>query len=291
MTDEQTLDNIEERAHKLKLSTPHPFLKWAGSKRYLLKHIVGSLPQSFNTYREPFLGGGSLFFFLKPELAVLSDTNEDLINTYAAIRDNASSVFNYISPLKSNKTTYYKIREKRSKGKFKRAAEFIYINKTCWNGLYRVNSKGIFNVPYGSPKNNYIADIDNLRECSKLLNKEAIELRMCDFEEALAETKQGDLVYLDPPYVTGHSNNGFVEYNEKIFSWSDQLRLAKVAMQLASIGAHVVVSNANHNQVLELYKGFNKMQINRNSTLAGDINKRGKVSEVLLVSSNKQHNK
>lgn len=284
--DQDTLNNIEERAQKPNSSLPHPFLKWAGSKRYLLKHIVGAIPQTFNTYREPFLGGGSVFFLLKPESAVLSDTNEDLINTYSALRDNADSLFDYIIPLKPNKTTYYKIRGKRSKGKYKRAAEFIYINKTCWNGLYRVNSKGIFNVPYGSPKNNYIADIDNLRECSKLLNKETIDLRISDFEEALVGTKQGDLIYLDPPYVTGHSNNGFVEYNEKIFSWSDQLRLAKVAKQLASIGAHVLVSNANHTQVIELYKGFNKIQIERNSTLAGDINKRGKVSEVLLTSSN-----
>lgn len=286
ITNEQTVDNIEENAQRSKLSIPHPFLKWAGSKRFLLKYIVGALPQNFNTYREPFLGGGSVFFYLKPESAVLSDTNKDLINTYNAIRDNANSVFNYISPLKPNKTTYYKIRGQRSKGKYKRAAEFIYINKTCWNGLYRVNSKGIFNVPYGSPKNNYIADIDNLKECSKLLNKETVELRVCDFEEALVGAKQGDLVYLDPPYVTGHSNNGFVEYNEKIFSWSDQLRLAKAAIQLASIGAYVIVSNANHNQVLELYKGFKKIQIDRNSTLAGDISKRGKVSEVLLVSTN-----
>lgn len=285
MTDEHNIDNTEDRAQKKTSGIPHPFLKWAGSKRYLLKHIIGALPKSFNTYREPFLGGGSLFFFLKPEKAILSDTNEDLINTYLAIRHNVDSVFGYIGLLKPNKKTYYEIREKRSKGKFKRAAEFIYINKTCWNGLYRVNSKGIFNVPYGSPKNNYIADIDNLKECSKLLNKETIELRICDFEEALAGTKQGDLVYLDPPYVTGHSNNGFIEYNEKIFSWSDQLRLAKIARQLVAIGARVVISNANHNQVLELYKGFNKIQIDRNSTLAGDINKRGKVSEVLLVSS------
>jgi len=285
MTDEYTIDNSEEPTQKTPSSTPHPFLKWAGSKRYILKHIIGAFPQSFNTYREPFLGGGSLFFFLKPEKAILSDTNEDLINTYLAIRHNVDSVFDYISLLKPNKTTYYKIREKRSKGKLKRAAEFIYINKTCWNGLYRVNSKGVFNVPYGSPKNNYIADIDNLRKCSNLLNKETIELRTCDFEEALTGTKQGDLVYLDPPYVTGHSNNGFVEYNEKIFSWADQIRLAKVAKKLSSIGAHVLVSNANHTQVLELYKGFDKIQIDRNSTLAGDINKRGKVSEVLLFSS------
>ena len=131
----------------------------------------------------------------------------------------------------------------------------------------------------------HYTDIDNLKECSALLQKEAVELRLSDFEEALTGTKQGDLVYLDPPYVTGHSNNGFVEYNEKIFSWLDQIRLAKVAKKLSAIGAHVLVSNANHKQVLELYEGFSKIQIDRNSTLAGDINKRGKVSEVLLVSS------
>ena len=155
--DAQFLDSIEERAQKPNSSLPHPFLKWAGSKRYLLKHIVNAIPKQYNTYREPFLGGGAVFFLLRPNAAVLSDTNEELINTYLAIRDNANSVFEYIKPLKPNKTTYYQIRNNRSKGKYKQAAEFIYINKTCWNGLYRVNSKGVFNVPYGSPKNNYIA--------------------------------------------------------------------------------------------------------------------------------------
>lgn len=284
--DFKPVNSFDERARKPNSSLPHPFLKWAGSKRYLLKYIVEVLPKKYNTYREPFLGGGSVFFLLQPDAAVLSDTNVDLVNTYMAIRDNHNSVFNYIQPLKPNKKTYYQIRDNRSNGKYKRAAEFIYINKTCWNGLYRVNSKGIFNVPYGSPKNNYIADLENLKECSALLNKENVKLLVSDFEDALAGTKKDDLVFLDPPYVTGHSNNGFVEYNEKIFSWADQIRLAKVAKQLASIGAHVIVSNANHSQVLELYKGFNKTQINRYSTLAGDINKRGQVSEVLLVSSN-----
>ena len=282
--EQETLMDIKERAQKPNSNIPHPFLKWAGSKRYLLKHIVDSLPKNFNSYREPFLGSGALFFLLNPTKAMLSDTNAELINTFAAIRDNVESVIEYIQPLKPNKTLFYKIRNQRSVGKYKRAAEFIYLNKSCWNGLYRVNSKGVFNVPYGSPKSDVIASLENLRACSKSLNSENVQLSTCDFEESLSKAQKGDLVYLDPPYVTSHSNNGFIEYNEKIFSWADQVRLANIAKDLVASGVYVIASNANHKEVLKLYQGFAKKEIFRNSTLASDVTKRGVVSEVLLVS-------
>jgi DNA adenine methylase len=278
------LEEVEGRVQRPNSSLPHPFLSWAGSKRYILKYIVDLLPGSFNTYREPFLGSGALFFLLRPKRAVISDTCDELIDTFTAIRDNVDAVINYLRPWKPRKRLFYQIRQHRSRGSFKRAAEFIYLNKSCWNGLYRVNSEGIFNVPYGSPKSDFIADFDNLRECARALRGPEVNLVACDFEKAIAETHRGDLVYLDPPYVTGHSDNGFIEYNEVIFSWADQLRLAKAARRLAANGAHVIVSNADYDRILDLYPGFSIKHFDRSSTLASDVTKRRVVSEVLLFS-------
>jgi DNA adenine methylase len=175
------------------------------------------------------------------------------------------------------------VREARSEERFQRAAQFIFLNKCCWNGLYRVNSAGKFNVPYGRPRSDAIVDPANLVACSQALGHLGVELRVSDFAEALAEAEPGDLVYLDPPYVTGHNNNGFVDYNEVLFRWTDQVRLAEVARELAHVGVHVIVSNADHDAVLDLYRGFRKHVVERVSTLASNSTRRGRVSEVVLV--------
>jgi DNA adenine methylase len=288
-TDEfQTIElgALWSRVERPNSTTPRSFLRWAGSKRFILKHVINLLPSRFRTYREPFLGSGSLFFFLRPERAVLNDSCSELIETFSAIRDNVDAVIEYLRPLKRDKETFYHIRQNRSKGRFKRAAEFIYLNKTCWNGLYRVNSAGIFNVPFGSQKSDSIVDFNNLRECAASLGSPDITLQVCDFENSVKESNPGDLVYFDPPYVTGHNNNGFIAYNEVIFSWDDQKRLANIAKRLASKGVHVIVSNANHQEIVALYEGFAVKHFNRTSTLASDITKRRIVSEVLLHSHN-----
>jgi DNA adenine methylase len=163
-----------------------------------------------------------------------------------------------------------------------RAAEFIYLNKTCWNGLYRVNSRGEFNVPYGAPKSDGILDASNLRACSRALQTEGVSLSAADFEEALDGVEERDLVFLDPPYVTHHNDNGFIDYNEKLFSWQDQIRLANLAVHLSNQGAHVIVTNAYHRDVLDLYDGFRKRPIERLSTLASDASKRGQVKEAVI---------
>jgi len=284
MTQEISLDELRQRANRPHSAIPRPFLRWAGSKRYVLEHIVDVLPKHYNTYFEPFLGSAALFFLLQPSRAVLSDTAAELVATYRALRENVNTIINYLSPLKPRKRLYYQIRDKRSAGRLKRAAEFIYLNKTCWNGLYRVNAKGEFNVPFGAPQSDFIADPQNLRACVSALSLTDISLDVCDFEESVQKCKPGDLVYFDPPYITGHSNNGFVEYNETIFSWKDQIRLATVARGLADNGVHVIVSSADHQQVLELYRDFSVNRFERNSTLAGDSSKRRRVSEVLLCS-------
>jgi DNA adenine methylase len=266
----------------MQLHYPRAFLRWAGSKRALLPALLSVAPTHFKVYHEPFLGSGALFFHLKPERAYLCDKCIDLIDTYCAIRDDVNSIIRYLAPLKPRKRLFYHIRNNRSKGRFKKASEFIYLNKSCWNGLYRVNSKGQFNVPFGAPRTDYIADHENLRSCSILLQSSNIHLKCCDFEEALKNVKKGDFVYLDPPYVTNHNNNEFIDYNEVLFKWEDQKRLANIALKMARKGVQVIVSNADHNEIISMYEGFNTMKISRTSTIASDPSKRRKVAEILL---------
>lgn len=274
-------DALRARAAAWLSASPRPFLRWAGSKRSLLPSIVDVLPRTFNTYREPFLGGGSLYFLLQPRRTVLSDSCADLVETYRAVRDDASSVLRYLTPLIPNRETFYEVRGRRSAGRFKRAAEFIYLNKTCWNGLYRVNSQGDFNVPYGAPKTPNVIDGPNLRACSRHLAR-AMDIVCSDFESALVDTKATDLVFLDPPYVTRHNNNGFVDYNERLFCWEDQERLAAEAKRLAAIGAHVIVTNAMHDDVIALYDGFSCRTLDRASTLASAKTARGRTQEAVF---------
>jgi len=276
---------IGHRASRPFSAEPRPFLRWAGSKRFLLPHIAVVLPKEFGTYYEPFLGSGSLFFLLLADSAVLSDSCKDLITTYRAVRDNPEQVMSHLRLWKPDRDLYYEIREKRSSWRYRRAAEFIYLNKTCWNGLYRVNLEGKFNVPYGKPKTDNIVEGRELFTAAKALSRKGVKLLVADFGESLKDVEKNDFVYLDPPYVTGHNGNGFLEYNKNIFSWEDQVRLADTARRLASRGAHVIVSNANHAPVLKLYKGFKKKIIQRHSTLASDLEKRRKIDEALLFST------
>jgi len=273
---------LRERASRRLAGTPRPFLKWAGSKRALLPHIVAALPHAYGTYYEPFLGSASLFFLLRPTRALLTDSCPELIESFKAVRDNVQAVLRYIRPLKPNRELFYTLRSQRSTGRYKRTAEFIYLNKTCWNGLYRVNSRGEFNVPYGRPSTDRVIDEANLRTCSSALGGPYVELRCCDFESALSNVSRGDLVFLDPPYVTRHNNNGFIDYNERLFSWADQLRLAGIARSLADRGAHVIVANAYHQEIVELYEGFHVTRVDRFSTLASKSSKRGIVTEAIF---------
>lgn len=273
---------IQERARRVHSAEPRPFLKWAGSKRSVLANFLDILPEQFGTYWEPFVGSGSLFFLLQPESAVISDTCVPLIETYRAISDRVDLVMRYLAPLDVNKDTYYQVRGNPGVSRFKRAAQFIYLNKTCWNGLYRVNSSGQFNVPYGAPKSNYVADEANLRSCSDALGRPGVNIIAGDFEDTVEPAVRGDFVFLDPPYVTGHNNNGFIDYNEVLFSWNDQIRLASLANRLAEKGVHVVVTNAYHPQVIELYEGFEVRRVLRSSTLASSALKRGRVEEAVL---------
>lgn len=259
-----------------------PFLSWAGSKRKLIKHLVPFFPQVIGKYYEPFLGGASLFFYLQPARAEISDASPSLINTYRAVRDFPDQILDILRPLKPNKTNFDRIKQLSPGNKVEQAAQFIFLNKSCWNGLYRVNSKGIFNVPFGRPKSDFIVDEENLLRCAAQLRRRDVSIKRQDFEQILGRVEEGDFIFLDPPYVTSHNMNGFVDWNERLFSWEDQIRLAAMAKKLVKKGANVLITNADHPDIRELYRGFRGTTFERNSTLAGDTSKRKGTSEAIF---------
>ena len=261
-----------------------PFLKWAGGKRWLLQH-KHLLPNSITgKYIEPFLGSGALFFLLCPERALLSDINYRLIETYTAIKLDWQLVLKYLKKHQVNHSDeyYYSIRKKKYRSVFSRAAQLIYLNRTCWNGLYRVNLKGEFNVPRGT-KNNVLLSSDNFMTISKRLNSSA--LISCDFEKAVDQAQDGDFIFADPPYTVQHSNNGFRKYNETLFSWDDQIRLRNSLFKAAERGSTILLTNASSKCIYDLYADrFTITKVKRNSLLAGDVSYRSIAEEFIIRS-------
>lgn len=201
-----------------------PFLKWAGGKRWFVESHSELIEIGPRRYIEPFLGSGAVFFSLDVRESLLSDSNKDLIEVYGAIRDDYKRVYKHLKLHHKNhsKDYYYKIRAFSPRTKYTRAARFIYLNRTCWNGLYRVNTLGKFNVPIGT-KQNVILDTDDFEKVSNKLQNS--QLVCADFEAVIDQAGPNDFLFVDPPYTVQHNYNGFVKYNEKIFSWEDQLRL------------------------------------------------------------------
>jgi DNA adenine methylase len=263
--------------------TLDPFLKWPGGKRWLVHQYGALFPSQFERYLEPFLGGGAVFFYLKPSNAILSDTNNDLVNTYLCLQENAHIIDRRLGRLQlaHGKTQYYRIRATPAVKPLDRAVRFLYLNRTCFNGIYRVNLKGQFNVPIGTkelveyPKN-YLRQVG---ECLRLAT-----IRVADFEETIDQAVRGDFVFVDPPYTVMHNNNNFVKYNSNLFSWTDQVRLAACIKRAAKRGASIMLSNADHRSVRELYRDFgNHHRINRTSILAADSFHRRKTTELLIT--------
>jgi len=262
-----------------------PFLRWAGGKRWLVPKIVNKLP-SYERYFEPFAGSGVLFFALEPKNAVLSDTNPELINCYKAVRNHCDQVIKILSKLQMNEETYYRVRDKsyHRVEPIKRAAFFIYLNRMCWNGLYRVNRQGRFNVPVGQ-----LDRLENLFDPSELIIASHIlkraRIQCCDFEKAVEDANPGDMVYFDPPYITTHLRNGFIKYNSRLFHQSDELRLATVAQRLSRAGVSVMISNAAHPLIRQQHDGpFYKAEISRASLIAADPKRRCRFTELLITS-------
>jgi DNA adenine methylase len=244
---------------------------------------VPFLPASFDNYFEPFLGAGALLFLLRPEAAQVSDLCEPLVDTYLTIASDVDAVYDQLVQMDIlSSETYYLIRAEKPASAVRQAARFLYLNRAAWNGLYRVNNKGEFNVPYGRPRSSNTVDRANLQACSEYLRASTVSVALEDFEITAGKAQPGDLVYFDPPYVTGHNNNGFIDYNQKLFSWQDQRRLADLAQQLQSKGVNVIISNAHHHAILELYPTFRVAEIQRRSALASNIAARKNVTEAVF---------
>ncbi len=223
-----------------------------------------------------------MFFYLGPKSAEISDASLPLINTYRAVRNDSKKVLDFLRPLRPSKSRFQKLREYNPRSMVGYASQFIFLNKACWNGLYRVNSEGEFNVPYGWPRTNFIIDEANLQRCSTQLQRRGVSVKQQDFEKIEDRVEEGDFVFLDPPYVTSHNMNGFVDWNECLFSWEDQIRLSEMAQRLVKKKANVLITNAAHADVRALYSSFHHAQFTRSTTLASDRSRRGTTSEAIF---------
>jgi DNA adenine methylase len=259
-----------------------PFLKWAGGKRWFVHARPDLLRFQEERYIEPFVGSGAVYFHLQPFRAQLSDANRDLIATYQAIKSDwrrvHSELRNYAD--RHSAENYYLARGVRSGDIYSEAARFIYLNRTCWNGLYRVNRKGEFNVPIGT-KTNVLLPSDDFERIAGLLD--SADLYHRDFEVAIDDAAEDDFLFVDPPYTVKHNLNGFLKYNENIFSWDDQVRLRDALIRADARGARILMTNADHESIRELYDGVFWLEpIARNSVLAGAGGTRGQVTELLI---------
>lgn len=261
-----------------------PFLKWAGGKKQLLPHILPVLPRKFGRYYEPFVGGGAVFFALTPPQAALSDVNGDLIDTYRALQRHVEAVIAGLASLDNDPDTFYCLRamSPRSLSLPARAARFIYMNRTCYNGLYRVNRGGAFNVPFGRYARPTICDADNLRAVSSRLQH--VSLSTASFERTVSSAAPGDLVYFDPPYVPVSATANFVQYAKGGFDLGRQARLAALFARLARRGVHVALSNADTPLVRQLYAGFRQITLQARRQINCRAGQRGPVPELLVLS-------
>jgi DNA adenine methylase len=261
-----------------------PFLKWAGGKRWFVSRYRGLFPTHFDRYIEPFLGSGALFFALNPAKAILADLNVELIETYLAIQKDWRRVANLLDEYQQahSKEFYYSVRSSRPRALHRRAARLIYLNRTCWNGLYRVNVRGQFNVPVGTKKN-VVLNSDDFRRIGLMLRR--VSLIASDFESVICRARRGDLIFADPPYVTAHSQNGFLKYNEKLFSWDDQVRLMECLLKAKTRGVQIVATNADTKAVRRLYQhSFELRSASRASVIAAKPACRGTRSELVITS-------
>ena len=248
-----------------KIPNCHPFVKWAGGKGQLLPQIMCHIPQKFARYFEPFLGGGAVFFHIAPynRNAILSDINADLINVYIIIRNNVEELivalkYHQTEYNKSPKRYYYELRDsKKAFNNIERAARFITLNKTCYNGLYRVNKSGLFNVPIGRYKNPLICDTNNLRKASMVLRHPGSSLRIGDYKKILGEkAEKDDFVYVDPPFHPVSNTANFTSYTNNGFTLEDQKDLAVLFKELTRRGCKLLLSNSNTEEIRRLYSDY-----------------------------------
>lgn len=270
-----------------------PFVKWAGGKRQIIDKLLKLVPIEYNTYYEPFVGGGALLFELSPKNAVINDSNAELMNVYKLIStdqgyEEVVKLLNTYEKKHSEKF-YYQIRNKdKDKEKFEKmspiehAARTIYLNKACFNGLYRVNSKGEFNVPFNKKLKINTYDSQNMILAYVYFQANNVKILNTDFEEAVSTAKKGDFIYFDPPYDSENSTT-FNSYTETGFGKDEQIRLAKVYKELADRGCYVMLSNHNTTLINELYKDYHIHVITAKRNINSKGEKRGKVEEVIIT--------
>ena len=267
-------------------SETYPIVKWVGGKRQLMFELIKNMPKSYNRYFEPFIGGGALFFELQPEQAYISDMNEELINLYSVVRNNVYELIKDLSKHEVSKEYFLEIRNIDRTEQYtelsdvERASRFIYLNRTCFNGMYRVNSQGQFNVPFGYYKNPRIIDENNLLNCSELLKK--TEIKCADFSEILTKVKKGDLVYFDPPYVPLNETSSFTSYTKDGFDINMQFKLRDVCDELDNKGVKFMLSNSDTKLVNELYVNYEIKKVFASRQINANADGRGKITEVLV---------
>lgn len=271
---------------EIKESVPRPFVKWAGGKRQLLSILQASAPRAFEHYYEPFIGGGAFLFSLLPQNATISDANLELINCYQVIRDDVQSLIRSLQLHKNDAEHFYAVRAKApsSMTAVQRASRFIYLNKTCFNGLYRENNQGQFNAPFGRYEKPKIADKENLLAIAQYLTTKNIQICHADYSHVLNKVQAGDFVYFDPPYVPLTKTASFSSYLKGGFGLQEQEKLADLFKQLAQKGVYAMLSNSNTDTIRSLYSDFEIQTIHASRAINCKGGKRGKeANEVLIV--------
>ena len=272
-----------------------PFTKWTGGKRQLLPVIRELMPKKYNRYFEPFVGGGALFFDLAPKDAVINDFNAELINCYQQIKDNPQELIEILKVHQEYNSKEYYLdlrsvdRDERIDlmSELQRAARLLYMLRVDFNGLYRVNSKNQFNVPYGRYKNPKIVDENLVSAISTYLNNNQIEIKKGDFEKAVLDVQPGDFVYFDPPYIPLSETSAFTSYTHEGFSYDDQVRLRDTFKKLSDTGAYVMLSNSSSFLVEELYQDFNIHYVEATRTNGAKSSSRGRISEIIVTNYEK----
>lgn len=274
---------------KNKIILAAPVLKWVGGKRQLMSEIEKVLPKTYTTYYEPFIGGGAVLFELQPKKAVINDVNGELINLYNVIKDDVELLIEDLKKHENTPEYFYSIREldrKRDKyenlSNVEKASRIVYLNKTCFNGLFRVNKAGEFNSPFGKYKNPNIVDEVTLRAVSKYFNKADIKILNGDFEASLKGIRKGAFVYLDPPYDPVSNSANFTGYDKGGFNRDEQIRLKKLCDKLYKKGVKFLLSNSATDFIKDLYKDYNIKIVKAKRAINSNGNARGEVDEVLV---------
>lgn len=259
-----------------------PLVKWAGGKRWLFRPEFKDQLPKFERYIEPFFGGGAGFFAMAPRNAIIADVNDELMNVYRQVRDHPLALRACLKEAEALhcKDFYYAVRQDVPTDPLARAVRTLYLNRTCWNGLYRLNRRGKFNVPIGTKQKVILASDEFVRAASVLKNADILTQ---DFDATISKASAGDLVFVDPPYTVKHNMNGFVKYNESIFSWEDQVRLRDSCLRAADRGAHVIITNADHSSIKDLYsKASEVSSVPRASIISGRNEGRSETTELLI---------